>query len=45
MDKVRDFFSNEYEIPGKHGQYVKILTSAIGENSKSKKQIKLFDTA
>lgn len=44
MDKVRDFFSNEYEIPGKHGKYVKILTSAIGENSKSKKQIKLFDT-
>ena len=44
MDKIRDFFSNEYEIPGKHGQYVKILTSAIGENSKNKKQIKLFDT-
>lgn len=44
MDKIRDFFSNEYEIPGKHGQYVKILTSSVADGGTSKKQIKLFDT-
>lgn len=44
MDKIRDFFSNEYEIPGKHGQYVNILTSSVAEGGRGKKQIKLFDT-
>lgn len=44
MDKIRDFFSNEYEIPGKHGQYVKILTSSVAEWGRGKKQIKLFET-
>ena len=42
MDIVKDFYSTDYEIRGKHGQMVKKLTGTLDEEKMQK--IKIFDT-
>lgn len=42
MDIIKDFYSTDYEIRGKHGQMVKMLTGTIDEDKRQK--IKFFDT-
>ena len=42
MDIVKDFYSTDYEIRGKHGQMVKKLTGTLDEEKIQK--IKIFDT-
>lgn len=44
MDIIKDFYSTDYEIRGKHGQMVKALTANIADNTKNKRQIRIFET-
>ena len=39
MDIVKDFYSTDYEIRGKHGQMVKKLTGTLDEEKMQKIKI------
>lgn len=39
----RDFFSGEYSFTGKHGKFVKDLTSSLVEKTTYRKDIKIFE--